>query len=125
MTLVPFNQDLNRLTLIVKNPRVAKYKVTWGSNSKSYSAEALVEGINLAAEFPTNPFSESFERVDKAVAAKQNYETRQIKDLFHGLEGRADIEATAALTEKARAPLARAIRAAFVPVSHSIVLTPE
>jgi len=35
------------------------------------------------------------------------------------------VEATAALTEKARAPLARAIHAAFIPVSHSIVLTPE
>jgi hypothetical protein len=54
------------------------------------------------------------------VAAKQNYETRQVKDLFHGPEGHADLAATVALTEKTRAPLAEAVRKAFVPVTHTI-----
>jgi hypothetical protein len=63
--------------------------------------------------------------VDDAVAAKQAYETRQIKDLFHGPEGRADMEATVALTEKTRAPLAAAIRQKFQPVQHLIRIEPE
>ena len=45
--------------------------------------------------------------------------------LFHGPEGRVDIDATAALTEKARGPLARAIHSAFKPVEHTIIVQPE
>jgi hypothetical protein len=60
--------------------------------------------------------------VSAAVFAKQDYETRQVKMLFHGPEGRADMDATAALTEKVRQPLADAIARAFVPVTHTIRL---
>jgi len=120
MTLVPFNQDLNRFILIVRNARAGRYRVTWGESTQSYSAAQLAQGVNLAADFQTNPFSAPFARVDEAVAKKQAYETRQIKTLFHGPEGRADMEATAALTEKVRRPLAAAIKAAFAPVRHTI-----
>src|ERR1051326_1456674 len=41
MTLVPFNEDLNRLMLAVKNPSAAKYRVTWGGATKSFSSEQL------------------------------------------------------------------------------------
>jgi lysophospholipase L1-like esterase len=125
MTLVPFNQDLNRFMLIVKNPKAATYKITWGDTEKRYSASALATGINLADDFHTNPFTEAFNRVDEAVAKKQAYETKQIKQLFHGEEGKADMEATAALTEKARIPLAQAIRATFQPVEHTLHITAE
>ena len=54
------------------------------------------------------------------MAQKQNYETRQIKSLFHGEEGKTDMKATVALTEKVRAPLAAAILGSRVPVTHSI-----
>lgn len=120
MTLVPFNEDLNRFTLIVRNPPAGGCRITWGETSKSYTAAQLKTGVNLAADFEINPFSEAFHRVDEAVAAKQAYETRQIKTLFHGPEGRADMDMTAALTEKTRAPLAEAVATAFVPVRHTI-----
>jgi hypothetical protein len=94
--------------------------VTWGDEARIYSAAELAGGVNLAADFATNPFSEAFERVDKAVAAKQAYETTQIKKIFHGDEGRQDMEAAAKRTEAERAPLAEAIRAAFVPVRHEL-----
>jgi hypothetical protein len=58
--------------------------------------------------------------VDSAVAAKQAYETKQIKQMFHGPEGKADMEAVAAKTESEREPLAQAIKAAFAPVTHTI-----
>src|SRR5262249_12794919 len=77
-TLVPFDQELNRLTLVVQNGKAKSYKVTWGSESKTFSAEQLARGVNLAAEFLLNPFSEAFAKVDAAVAAKQAYETKQI-----------------------------------------------
>jgi lysophospholipase L1-like esterase len=124
MTLVPFNEDLNRLMLVAKNPSATQYKVTWGKDSKTFSADELRKGVNLATAFETNPFSDAFKKVDEAVAAKQNYETRQIKDLFHGPEGRADKEMTADLTEKVRTPLAAAIRKALVPITHTLTITP-
>jgi len=125
MTLVPFNGELNRFALVIRNAPSGRYTVTWGETSKTYSAEELAQGINLAADFETNPFSDAFKRVDDAVAKKQAYETRQIKDLFHGPEGHADMTMTAALTEKVRAPLAAAINAAFVPVRHAISIKAE
>jgi lysophospholipase L1-like esterase len=125
MGLVPFNEELNRLMLVVKNPGAQKYRVTWGDHSKTFSSEQLSKGVNLASEFETNPFSDAFKKVDEAVAAKQNYETRQIKDLFHGPEGRIDKDMTADLTEKVRAPLARSIHDAFVPVTHTLTIAAE
>jgi len=101
--------------------------------------------VNLADEFAVNPFSDPFKKVDAAVIAKQNYETKQIKQIFHDLAsgkyktiedvkdeelrtlfalkddaGKFDRDAIAAETEKKRAPLAEAIKAAFVPVTHTI-----
>lgn len=125
MTLVPFNADLNRLTLVVKGGTAKNYAVTWGDQTRNYSATQLATGVNLAEDFTVNPFSAAFNKVDAAVAEKQKYETRQIKELFHGPEGKADVDATAAVTEKARQPLAAAIATAFVPVTYTIRIQPE
>lgn len=143
MTLVRFNQELNRLTLKVKNASASNYKVTWGEQSRVYSGAQLSAGINLADDFAENPFSAAFVKVDKAVAAKQAYETKQIKSIFHGLgqyksaadindpeikrlyglrnaDGKWDKDQLAEETEKTRTPLAQAIKEAFVPVSHTL-----
>jgi lysophospholipase L1-like esterase len=125
MTLVPFNEELNRFVLKVQNIPAGKYKVTWGETSKSFSSDELIKGINLADVFFTNPFSEAFAKVDEAVINKQSYETKQIKQLFHGEEGKADMEATAVLTEKVRTPLAQAIHESFKPVRHTIIIESE
>jgi lysophospholipase L1-like esterase len=125
MELVSFNEKFNRLVLIVKNAPAARYRVTWGENTRSYSAAELAAGVNLAADYAVNPFSQAFAGVDEAVGAKQKYETRQIKDLFHGPEGKADADGTAAVTEKARQPLAEAVAKAFVPVTHTLRIEAE
>ena len=39
----------------------------------------LEKGINLAAEFIDNPFSESFRNLDASVGRKQQFETDMIK----------------------------------------------
>jgi hypothetical protein len=125
MTLVPFNADLNRLVLVVNKGSTRNYKITWGNQNKAFSAEQLARGVNLAEAFAANPFSEAFARVDAAVAAKQDYETRQIKLMFHGPEMKADPETIVRLTERVRTPLARAIQQAFRPVTHSIHIASE
>jgi hypothetical protein len=123
-TLVPFHDELNRFRLVATGG-TGRYKVTWGTESRSYSAEQLAKGINLAEEFVTNPFSEAFNRVDAAVARKQDYETRQVKTLFHGPEAAVDMAAVSALTERTRAPLVEAVRKAFTPVTHTLAITAE
>lgn len=133
MTLVPFNADLNRLTLIVKNASASNYTVTWGAASKSFSAKQLTDGINLAVEFPANPFNEAFAKVDAAVIAKQNFETHEMKADFRpkGNLG-AQIDQVVAQTEtvvkedeQKHQELAAAVRTAFVPVTHVIKITAE
>jgi hypothetical protein len=148
MTLIPFNEELNRLMLVAKNATAPRYRITWGETTRTYTAEEVKKGVNLAADFEVNPFSEAFNKVDKAVAAKQSYETRQIKQVFHelgrfksaeeikdpelkalfahrGVDGKLDFEALERETEKKRQPLAEAIFAARVPVEHTIRIVTE
>jgi lysophospholipase L1-like esterase len=122
MALVPFNQELNRMTLHLSGATGASYDVTWGDATRTYTGAELAQGVNLAADFPSNPFDQAFARLDAAVAAKQAYETRQIKQLFHGDEGQLDPDGTAAFTERIRARLAARIRQAQVPVTHTIAV---
>ncbi len=82
---LPFNEQLNRLTLKVANATAGQYKVTWGNTSKQYSAEQLAEGINLAAEFLDNPFCEPFQQVEKVIAQQQGMEVQLIKNLLHDI----------------------------------------
>jgi hypothetical protein len=124
MQFIPFNQELNRFTLIAKGGNAGSYRVRWGSQEKVFSAEELAHGINLAEVFPSNPFGGAFARVDAAVAAKQAFETKQIKEVFHGAEGKADMERAVQRTEQERGPLAKAIKVAVLPVTHSIRIEP-
>ena len=54
------------------------------------------------------------------MAAKQAFETTQVKKVFHGPQGQADFEKAVAETEAERAPLAQALSNARVPVIHTI-----
>lgn len=125
MTLVPFHQDLNRLMLIARHGKAARYQVTWGSESKTFTADQLAHGINLAEEFSSNPFGDAFAGVDAAVAAKQAYETKQIKELFRSSEAMTNMENVVTASEKERQKLVAAINAAFVPVTHAIKIIAE
>jgi hypothetical protein len=100
-----------------------RYRVKWGNASREYSAEELARGVQLAVDFTDNPFCAAFDKVDAAVAAKQAFETTQVKQVFHGPQGRADFPKAVAETEAQRAPLADAISQAVVPVTHTIEVT--
>lgn len=120
MTLVPFHQELNRFVLKIVNGNAAKWKVTWGEQSKEFSGEALQKGILLADEFPNNPFSGAFQKVDERVLAKQAFETKQVKELFHSQRANGEFAQIVSETEKERSGLVAAIRESFKPVTHSI-----
>ena len=120
MTLVPFAEDLNRFILKLNGNPSGKYRVQWGEAAREFTSEELKTGISLAVEFPENPLCAAFNKVDAAVAAKQAYETEQIKKVFHSPEAKADFAKVVADTEAIRQPLADAIAAAMQPATHTI-----
>jgi lysophospholipase L1-like esterase len=121
-SLVPFFQELSRFNLVVTNAAALQYYVIWGSSTNRYTSAQLAAGVNLAADFVDNPFCDSFRRVDAAVKAKQEYETKQIKQVFHSQEAQADMAKAVENTESKRAPLAQAIADAMTPVHHTILI---
>jgi lysophospholipase L1-like esterase len=72
---LPFNDDLNRYMLVVKNLKSTRAKITWGADSKEFTAGQLAKGINLAAEFINNPFVPAFNAVDDQMRIKGTYES--------------------------------------------------
>lgn len=123
-TLVPFFEELSRFRLVVSNAPATQYQIVWGNTTNLYTSSQLAAGVNLAADFVDNPFCEPFKKVDDAVAAKQAFETRQIKQQFHGAEARTNMVAVVERTEAERAPLATAVATAMVPVRHTILIQP-
>ncbi|HJV33184.1 MAG TPA: SGNH/GDSL hydrolase family protein [Patescibacteria group bacterium] len=133
---VPFNADLNRFTLVVKNLDGAKAKVTWGAASKTFAKEDLEKGINLAAEFAENPFAEPFRKLDAMVFAKQQLETGMIKSVINQFPrtvdamgkdkaAEASVEALRKQMLETQEKLGASIRSAVVPVKHAIVVAVE
>ena len=124
----PFNEDLNRLVLVVKGAKGDKVKVTWGKGTKEFSAAALEKGINLAAAFLDNPFSEPFRKVEDAVGRQQGMETPIVKNLLHNLpeymkfcpEEKETFERVAQTLVKKDKDARAASAAAVVPVKHTI-----
>jgi len=133
---VPFNAELNRFTLVVKNLDAAKAKVTWGAASKSFSKEDLEKGVNLAAEFPETPFSEEFRKIEAMIATKQNFETGMIKQVINQFprmvgsmgkdkEVEASVEALRKQLFETEEKLDAAVRSALRPVKYSITVAAE
>jgi lysophospholipase L1-like esterase len=131
---VPFNQDLNRLTLKVKNLGAARAKVTWGTASKDFTKEQLEAGVNLAAEFPATPFDNQFAKLVDAVGRKQSFETSMIKGLVTNFrqfanDAKTDPElaqafATVGTKLQARQQTLDAeARQQLVPVKHTLTVT--
>jgi len=98
--------------------------VTWGAVSKTYTAEQLHNGINLAAEFENNPLVAPFQKIREAVAEKQAFETHQIKELVHGGAGKADMEGTFKGSEKEREALVKKLAETVQPAGHVILIKP-
>lgn len=126
-----FNQDLNRLTLLVKNLGSAKAKVTWGAHSKEFSRTQLEAGINLAAEFTQTPFDAAFANLTNAIALKESFETTLVKNLVTHMrvvaaEAAEDAKVAAALAKLKKklasehAKMDAFARRLVVPVTHTI-----
>jgi lysophospholipase L1-like esterase len=122
----PFNEDLNRFTLVVTGASAdKKYNVTWGKDTKEFTGAALTKGINLAAEFLNSPFADAFKAVDSKVRAQQNFETPLVKQKIHDLlkqkaEDKEKIDKQRTELMAGDEPLREESAAAVVPVKHTI-----
>jgi hypothetical protein len=124
---LPFNQDLNRYSLVVKNA-TGDMKVTWGATSKTFTAEQLAQGINLAAEFLNNPFSKPFQQAQDVIYKQQAFETSANKTFLHSLmewrknfpEEEKSFQHLADITMQRQETLRTASTAAVKPVQHTI-----
>ena len=129
---IPFNDELNRFQLIVRGIGAEKAKVTWGNATKEFSADALARGINLAAEFLDNPFSEPFRKVEAQISRQQEMETGLVKNLVHNLpeykrmvpDEQESLNRIANGLVKQDQAAQAASSAAVVPVKHTIKVTP-
>jgi lysophospholipase L1-like esterase len=131
---LPFNEELNRFVLKVKNLSGEKAKVTWGEQTKEFTKAQLEKGINLATEFEQTPFDAAFKKYVGAVGSKQAFETGMIKDFVtkfrsYAADMKADPELAAALNAvKTRlgirhSALEAESRKSLQPVRHTLVVT--
>lgn len=131
----PFNQELNRLMLKVKNLPKQRAQVKWGNQTKEFTKQQLESGINLADEFSQTPFDEQFKNLINAIGQKQSFETVFIKNLITNFrhfsnEMNNDPElAQAFKTVGSRLmlkyeQLSSNAKKQFVPIRHSIEITP-
>jgi lysophospholipase L1-like esterase len=130
----PFNDDLNRFILVIKNAPAHGATITWGKTSKSFTNEQLTKGINLAAEFLDNPFSEQFKKVHDAVHAQQNFETMFMKTFVANLEQMKSFAApedkpafdrTLTNGMKEVATLHDKAAALVIPIRHTLTIKPN
>jgi len=118
--------------LVVTHAPSDRMKITWGKQTKTYSANELAKGINLAAEFLDNPFSVPFAVVEKAVQEQQAFEVQAVKNLLHPLytwrelmpEFKATYDQMQQTLIRRCAELRDKARVAVVPVRHRIMIAP-
>lgn len=132
LSLIPFNEDLNRFMLIAKGGTAQKYHVTYGDETKDFTAAQLADGINLAAEFVKSPFSTAWGKVDTMVHAQQDFETLLTKQWLHNQASWTEQFPSASDAFKQLADsgkqsdeaLRTAVRAAVLPVKYTIIIAP-
>ncbi len=126
--LLPFNEELNRLRLVVSGVAGEKVRVTWGEAAVEFAGDELEQGINLTAHFLDNPFGPAFERVRKAVRAQQTFENRLVNIYLHNIpfyqslvpDERRPLERMAQKLVRRAQPERNASAAAVVPVEHTL-----
>ncbi len=82
LPLIPFQEELNRFMLhgVMDGPAT----VRWGEWEYAAKAGELQRGLNLAAVFPRNPFTESYKKLDDLIREKQMAEISFIRYVWHG-----------------------------------------
>lgn len=131
LPFLPFNEELNRLTLVARNAPSDKVKVTWGAESRVFARADLERGVNLAAAFTQHPLVGQFQKIDAAVRRQQGFQTPMIKGTISPQRewinrNPPDAKLNAALVQvrdrlwELEAEKQAAVRAAIAPVKHTL-----
>ena len=113
--LCGFHRRLNRLSFRLGGAGRGPWQLSWGAESMVVGGELLERGINLAELFAAkNPFSIAFGKLDAAVAAKQEFETWQLHEVYHGAASGREA------SEERRGELLRAVAESLRPLEHEI-----
>ena len=120
---LPFSQEFNRLMLTVTNLGAPSANVTWGSETKLFTADQLAQGVNLAEQFEHTPFDATFAKVMAAIVNKQDFEVYMIKltSNYNGNDNGGNVDANMIAVEEQKDA---AVKALLVPVRHTIVIIP-
>jgi lysophospholipase L1-like esterase len=114
---VPFDAELNRYTLVVKNLPTASAKIIWNNETSDFSADQLAQGVNLAAHFRDSPFAGNTQNVDNAVRDQQQQErisgSLSINNKTRDIPGLAQRDVFRHRADER-----------FVPVTHTITIQP-
>ena len=114
---MPFNDEVNRYILVVKNLPTAQTKVYWGPDEQyDFSSADLARGVNLTGVMLGRVFGGPTENVDNAVRNQQQQERISGQAL---LRGTPDPEA-----ETKRAALLQVAKSRLLPIRHTLTFQP-
>jgi hypothetical protein len=114
---IPFNEELNRYMLVVKNLPEGQAKVYWDDRTRDFSSEELARGVNLAETMGgDHPFGNITNFVDGGVRGQQNLEA--MAGALQ-VQGKPDPQAEA----KRQAAL-QVAKSHLVPVNYNIAIQP-
>ncbi|HEY3397881.1 MAG TPA: GDSL-type esterase/lipase family protein [Armatimonadota bacterium] len=114
---MPFNDEVNRYVLVVKNLPTAQTKLYWGGDEQyDFSSAELAKGVNLTGFMLGRVFGGPGEGVDNAVRNQQQQERIAGSAL---LRGAPDPEA-----ETKRAAALQVARSRVLPIQHAMTFQP-
>ena len=116
LACVPFNDEVNRYGLVVKNLPTARTKVYWADEEYDFASADLARGVNLTGSMLNRAFAGLTENVTAGVNTQQQQERAAG---MASLKGTPDPEANA----KHIAAL-QAAKAKCLPKQHTITLQP-
>lgn len=118
---LPFNKDLNRFVLVVKNLKTPFAEVAWGGIKRTFSRDELMAGINLMETFSKTPFDAKFAKLLSLIEKKQTKERDMIKaakDATAPEKGWTEADVIA------RNKMDEAVKKALKKVRHTISIVP-
>ena len=106
-TLVPFNQELNRLMLVVKHPRAKNLQSDLGQRNEELTQQPSSAKVSILRKILRSiPSRKPSRKWTKPWRRNRPTKPPKLRRYFHGPPGKSDMETTVLKTERA-APAAR------------------
>jgi hypothetical protein len=113
---IPFNEDLNRYTLIIKNLPTTQTKLYWSDEQRDFSSADLARGVNLPAVMGDRPFGGRAQFLNGPVLDQRQLEGTLGAALLQGKpDPQADAKKDAAF---------QIARSKIIPFQHTFQIVP-